>query len=458
MFDLLVRNGKIVSSEKVFNGNIYVSGGKIAALTECDVLLDSVRMLDASGKFVFPGLLDCHAHLNDPGFTWREDFEHGSLAAAAGGVTTIIDMPLQNEPALTDAGIFQKKQEAVRDKALVDYAFWGGLTDENLGKLEELHNAGVTSFKVFIGPVSPDYRSLNMGVVREALQITAKLGALVGFHAEDYSVIKHEEARALREGRKGRRDFLRSRPRVAELISTENVIRLCRETGAKVHICHVSHPEVAELIRGAQREGLPVTGETCTHYLVFTEDDLIREGMLYKCAPPLREREAVERLWDYVTDGTLGCVASDHSPCAEHEKGEEKGSFEAWGGISGIQSALQVFFEQAVNRRGLSPTLVASRLSEGVARTFGLYGRKGAIEVGFDADLVLFDPDKEWEITKESLFYLNKISAFVGQKGKGLPTVTLVRGQIVYQDGERRADFGCGELVKRSGCRCPITA
>ena len=164
-------------------------------MTECDVLLDSAQTLDASGKLVFPGLLDCHAHLNDPGFTWREDFGHGSLAAAAGGVTTIIDMPLQNEPALTDASIFRKKEEAVRDKALVDYAFWGGLTDENLGKLEELHNVGVTSFKVFIGPVSPDYRSLNMGIIREALQITAKLGALVGFHAEDYSVIKHEEAR-----------------------------------------------------------------------------------------------------------------------------------------------------------------------------------------------------------------------------------------------------------------------
>lgn len=448
-FDLLIKNGKMVSSQGVKEGNIYVSQGKTAALTSVDVLWEAENSLEASGKFVFPGMVDCHVHLNDPGFTWREDFEHGTLAAAAGGVTTIIDMPLQNEPALTNARIFQKKHRAIKDKALIDYAFWGGLIGENIDQIEELHQCGVTSFKVFIGPVSPDYRSLDMGTVREALQRTANLGALIGFHAEDYSIIKHEEARAEKEGRSGRADFLRSRPLLAELITTDNLIALCRETGARIHICHVSHPDVAEKIQQAQKEGLPVTAETCTHYLIFSEEDFLRDGMFLKCAPPLREINAIDRLWDYVLNGTLSCIASDHSPCTLSEKREENGAFMAWGGISGLQSTMQILFEHAVNRRGLCPSLLAARLAEGASRIFGLYGRKGAIEVGFDADYVIFDPEKKWEINPESLYYLNRFSAFSGQKGKGLPSATLVRGQIVYMDGEQKADFGYGELVKR---------
>ena len=405
-----------------------------------------------SGKLIFPGAIDAHVHLNDPGYTWREDFEHGTLAAAAGGVTTVIDMPLQNKPALTDASIFQAKHEAVRNNALVDYAFWGGLVG-GPDKMRELHDAGVVAFKVFMGPVSPDYRSLDIGTVREILMEAASLGAVVGFHAEDYSIIKREEARAQSEERVGRGDFLLSRPLSAELIAVENIIELVRETGAKAHICHVSHPEVAERIRRAQATGLPVSAETCAHYLVYSQHDFLREGALFKCAPPLREKDAVERLWNYVADGTIRCVASDHSPCAPREKDEQSGIFAAWGGISGIKTTMQVFYEHAVRRRQMSATLLSRCLSEGPARIFGLYGRKGAIEVGFDADLVVFDPEREWEITPESLFYLNKISAFAGLKGKGLPVITLVRGEPVFQNeggkSEKTSSFGHGKLIAR---------
>lgn len=445
---MLISGGKVVAHDRVYCADIAIDDGKIAAIGEN--LGEATQRIDATGRYLFPGAIDCHAHLNDPGFTWREDFEHGSLAAAAGGVTTIIDMPLQNEPALTDAAIFSKKQEAVAPKALVDYAFWGGLVDFNLDKLEELDTAGVLSFKVFIGPVSPDYQSLSMGLIREALQIARKFDGLIGFHAEDYSVIKHEEARAKEEGRTDWRGFLDSRPLIAEILSTQNIISLARETGSRAHICHVSHPDVAELIRQAQQEGLPITGETCTHYLVFSEEDVVQNGSLFKCAPPLRERSAVERLWEYVLDGTLGSVGSDHSPCADKEKSEkEHGVFGAWGGISGIQSVMQVFFDQAVNKRGHCPSLLARRLSEDTAKTFGIYGRKGALQVGFDADVVILDPNQEWEITPTSLHYLNPISAFVGLKGRGLPVTTLVRGKVVFDEGERKASFGHGQLIKK---------
>jgi allantoinase len=349
-------------------------------------------------------------------------------------------MPLQNEPALTSGALFRAKHEAVRDKARVNYGFWGGLVDDVPDKMEELHDAGVVAFKIFIGPVSPDYHSLHLGAVREALRKASSLGALVGFHAEDFAVVKHEEARAQREGRGGRLDFLRSRPLSAELIAVGNVIELVRETGARAHICHVSHPEAAERVRRARAEGLPLSAETCTHYLVFSEDDFLREGALFKCAPPLRDRDSMERLWDYVADGTLQCVASDHSPCAPREKDEKKGAFAAWGGISGIQTTMQVLYDGAVVRRHLAPELLARCLSREPARLFGLYGRKGAIEVGFDADIVVFDPERQWEITPDSLFYLNKISAFVGLKGKGRPVMTFVRGELAFRDGSGKSE------------------
>jgi allantoinase len=446
IFDLLLRNGTVVASDGLFEGNVYVKEGKIAAITQWDIAWEARRTEDVSGKLVFPGAIDVHVHFNDPGYLWREDFEHGTLAAAVGGVTTVLDMPLQNEPALTSGAIFHAKHAAVRDKALVNYGFWGGLVDDVPEKMEELHDAGVVAFKIFIGPVSRDYRSLDMGAVREALRKAASLGALVGFHAEDFAIIKHEEARAEKEGRRGRLDYLRSRPRSAEIIAVENVIELVRETGARAHICHVSHPEAAERVRRARLEGLPLSAETCTHYLVFSEDDFLREGTLFKCAPPLRERDAVERLWEYVIDGTLQCVASDHSPCAPREKDEKDGAFAAWGGISGVQTTMQVLYENAVHRRHLGPELLARCLSEAPARIFGLYGRKGAVAVGFDADIAVVDPEREWEIGPDSLFYLNKISAFTGLRGRGRPVMTFVRGELVFRDDSRVSSSSHGRL------------
>jgi allantoinase len=448
VFNLVIKNGKVVTADRIFEASICVRDGKIAAIVETGSPVEADEVIDAKGNFIFPGAIDTHAHLNDPGYTWREDYSHGTAAAGVGGFTTIIDMPLQNEPALTDAKIFDKKQEIVSPNAYVDYCFWGGLVDYNLDKLQELDEKGCVAFKSFIGPVSPDYVSLSIGQAKEAIEILKKSGARAGFHCEDYSIIKWEEARAKRKDKNDWQDFLDSRPLIAELIATQNIIDLARELDAKVHICHVSHPRVAKMIQDAQLEGVDVTAETCGHYLTFTDKDVIKNGSLFKCAPPLREAAAVEEMWEYVNNGTLSCVASDHSPCELSEKSEEKhGVFGAWGGISGIQNVMQVVFSEGVAKRGYSPTLLARSLSEGPAKSFGIYGKKGAIEVGFDADLVILDPEKEWEITPDSLYYVNKISAFMGLKGKGLPVCTLVRGQVVAKDGQLVGQKGFGELV-----------
>lgn len=450
MWDLIIKNGKIVDIDRIFEGTLAVQDGKIAAILEVNNNYSEAKeIIDVGGKYVFPGVIDCHAHLNDPGYLWREDYRHGTAAAAVGGVTTVIDMPMQNSPALTNKNIFKDKEKAVAPSALVDYCFWGGLVDYNVNELAGLNEAGVLAFKSFIGPVSPDYVSLSIGQVRHALQIIKGFNGLAGFHCEDYSIIKTEEARANSEGRNSRKDYLNSRPVVAELIATQNIIELARETGARVYICHVSHPAIAEAIKNAKNEGVHITGETCSHYLVYTEDDYLERGSFYKCAPPLRTKDAKESLWEYVFDGTLSCVASDHSPCEPGEKSEEQhGVFGSWGGISGIQNIFQVMFDQAVNKRGYCPSMLSRCLAYGPARTFGIYGKKGALKVGFDADLVIVDPELEWEITPESLKYLNSVSAFVGLKGKGLPVCTLVRGTVVAQNGQPRNIYGYGKLVK----------
>jgi len=452
MYDLLIKGGTIVSGEGTVRADIAVADGRVAAILHGPHDTMAQETIDADGKLVFPGAIDSHAHLNDPGFTWREDFAHGTRAAAKGGVTTVVDMPLQNEPALTTGAIFRKKQQAVSPSAYVDYCFWGGLVESNFATLGELDECGVTAFKSFIGPVSDDYSSLSMGQVKEALEILKRFDARAGFHCEDYSIIKWEEKRAREEGRNTRRDFLDSRPVIAELIATKNIIDLARLVGAKVHICHVSHPSVAEEIRRAKQAGLDITGETCSHYLTFTEQDLIEKGTLFKCAPPLRTQADSQKMWEYILDGTLSCVGSDHSPCAPEEKDEEThGIFGAWGGISGIQSLFQVMYDQAVNRKGFPASVVARCLSEGPAKAFDIFGRKGAIAPGFDADMVILDPDLRWKITEPSLEYLNKISAFCGLEGKGLPICTIVRGKVVYRDGQVCGEKGHGRLICKNG-------
>ncbi len=345
-------------------------------------------------------------------------------------MTTLIDMPLQNTPPLTSADAFANKLAVFEGRSLVDYALWGGLVTDNAAELAGMEAAGAVGFKAFIAPVSLGYSSVDMGLAREALFRIKAFGGLAGFHCEDHALICAGEAKA-KAGGGTRRAFLDSRPVVAEVIATANVIELARETGARVHICHVSHPRVAELVRRAQADGLSVTGETCPHYLVFTEENLLSCGTVFKCAPPLRTAEARDGLWEYVLDGTLSCIGSDHSPSRPDEKDEAvHGVMGAWGGLSGLQSLVQVMFDQAVTRRGCSPSLLA-RFASSAARVFGLDGRKGALGVGLDADAVLIDPGRAWTITAHSLRYLNPFSAFEGLEGVGLPVCTVVRGRVV---------------------------
>lgn len=456
MYDLVIKNGKIVLSDAIFSGNIAVNAGKIAVVLAEGLEPEAREVIDGKGNYVFPGAIDTHAHLNDPGYEWREDYAHGTAAAAVGGYTTIIDMPLQNEPALTDAKIFDAKIAKVSPNAYVDYCFWGGLVPTNFEHLSELNAKGCVALKSFIGPVSPDYASLNYGQTFEAMQIIQKFGGRAGFHCEDFSTIKWQEQRMKNEGRLDWKAFLDSRPLIAEMLATINIIEIAKSTGCKAHICHVSHPDVAQKIKEAQQEGYDITAETCAHYLCFSEDDVIEKGALFKCAPPLRSKSDVDRLWDYVVDGTFSGIASDHSPCSYDEKHNEilgqkiETVFDVWGGISGIQSCVQVAFYEGCVKRGISPSVLANAMAKLPAKAFGIYGQKGDIQVGFDADFTIIDPNKEWEIKAEDLQYVNKLSAYVGKKGKGLPVCTIVRGKVIAQDGKLTDSKGFGKFIRKT--------
>ncbi|MFM1538392.1 amidohydrolase family protein [Helcococcus bovis] len=372
-----------------------------------------------------------------------------------GGYTTIIDMPLQNEPALTNDKLFDIKEEKVSKEAYSDYCFWGGFVPENFYDLKGLDEKGVVAFKSFLGPVSPDYTPLSYGKMYEGLEILKELDARAGFHAEDFSVIKERERVMQERGRLDWEGFLDSRPLSAELIATRAVVDIAKELNAKVHICHVSHPDVAKIVKDAQDEGYDITAETCAHYLTFTREDVIKNGELFKCAPPLRDQKAVEGMWEHVKMGTFSGIATDHSPCSYDEKYKEilgqkiNNVFDVWGGMSGVQSGVQAVISEGINKRGVSPSIIVEAMCVKPAKTFGIYGRKGDIKEGFDADLIIVDLEKEWEITSEELLYVNKMSGYVGLKGKGKTVTTILRGKVVAEDGKVVGEAGYGELIKK---------
>ncbi len=446
MMHLAINNALIVTDKRVLKGSIGVKDGKIELISQSPIEADKV--ISGDGKYLFPGIIDNHVHLNDPGFTWREDFAHGTKAAAIGGVTTIVDMPMQNEPAVSSAEIFEAKAKHVSSESYIDYSFWGALVDYNINDLKGLRKAGAKAFKSFLCPVGKDYTPLFTGQIRDVLEITKSMDALAGFHCEDYHIIEYEEQKARLERRLSIRDYLNARPLSAEMIAARQILEIAREKGAKVHICHVSHKDVVDMIHEYRRKGVEVSLETCPHYLLFTEEDVIENGNVYKCSPPIREKSNLDAMWKAVEHDEIDCIVSDHSPCQIDEKAESLGAFDAWGGISGLQTGLMTMFHEGVVKRGLDPAFISRTMAKRPAELFGFGALKGQIQIGYDADLVLLDPEAHWEITEESLAYLNRFSAFTGLKGKGKPVMTILRGKIIVENGVLSMAEKKGQLIR----------
>lgn len=450
MIQLKIEHAALVTPLGIVQGGVLVDDGKIKKIFQGKDDTKAETLIDADGKYVFPGFIDGHVHFNEPGYEKREDFLTGTRAAAYGGVTTVIDMPLNNKPCVWKKDILKKKAEQVDAKAYVDYRLWGACIHENGEEIDGLCEARAAALKGFLCDPGPDYTKVTLEDIKSILTKLKKWGIPAGFHCEDDEIIKELTAQKKREHCMSRRDFLETHPVRAECKAVEDVLRIAEEVKGRVHICHVSHPDVAKLIYEAKKRGVNVTAETCPQYFLLSEEDLLEKGPIIKCTPPVRAKEAGWELFEYVLNGTLDCICSDHSPAPMEEKVEkENGIFDAWGGLSSVQTTPMSMYDYFVNVRKASVFQLTKVFCENPARIFGIDHCKGKIEEGYDADFTIIDPDLSWEIRAEDMKYKHPISAFTGLKGQGKPVMTIVRGRVIVDGKELIGIPGYGnEILK----------
>jgi allantoinase len=462
--DRIIKNGSILTPDGMYPLDIGIKNGKIerlaASIADCEA---DVEVLDAQGLWVLPGVIDAHVHLNEPGMGSWEGFDSGSASLAAGGVTTYIDMPLNGLPPTVDAEALRLKLAAAAGRSHVDYALWGGLVPGNLDRLEELSRLGVVGYKAFMsdpgGEGEGAFRQVDDVTLYEGMRRIAGLGGVLALHAESEPIVSKLSGEALAEKRTTALDFAASRPVLAELEAVGRALLFAELTGCPLHFVHISSQAAVQQITRARMSGLPVTVETCPHYLTLTEKDMEGMGALAKCAPPLRSLKEQELLWEEVRAGRIDWIASDHSPCpAEVKEIGKDGFFGAWGGISGAQSTLELMVTEGIVRRGVSPRLLARLLSEAPARRFGLYPRKGAVMTGSDADLVLLDPAAAYTLRKEDLLYRHPHSPYVGYEFSCRVKATLCRGSIIYKQGQGIVTPGQGQWVRPSASQADAPA
>ncbi|MFD1775603.1 allantoinase [Paenibacillus rhizophilus] len=452
-YELIIKNGLAVLPGEVVKLDIGIAGGKIAAL-EADIEAgpDST-VLDAEGQYVLPGMIDMHVHFNEPSFGHWEGFRTGSASLAAGGCTTYADMPLNGNPPTVNLPALSLKAEMAAGHSAVDYVLWGGLVPGNLEHLEELWSAGVTGFKAFIsnpgGEGEGRFREVDDETLYQGMKKIASLGGILALHAESDEMTAVLAAEAVREGRMEARDFAASRPPQAELEAVARALLYGERTGCRLHFVHISTAAAIEMIQEAKLRGQDVSAETCPHYLILTEDDMESMGPVAKCAPPLRSAEEREKLWKALAEGKIDLIASDHSPCPPELKlAAGLSFFEAWGGISGAQSSMELMFHEGVNKRKLPVTLISRLLSGLPAERFGLSGRKGSIALGLDADLAVLNPDMPYTLAASDLLYRHKHSPYAGMNLSCRVTSTICRGEIVYTREQGVISPEGGEWIK----------
>ena len=435
--DLVVRGKRVVTPEGEHPVAIHIRSGVIAALSAFDDVPAGVPVHEAGESVVMPGLVDTHVHINEPGRTDWEGFSTATRAAAAGGVTTLIEMPLNSIPATTTAAAFREKLAAAAGKLWVDVGFWGGVLPGNLAELQPLWEAGAFGFKCFLAPSGvEEFARVGEADLRKVLPELVALGAPLLAHAElpgpiDDAVKSLEKAAPRRYA-----TWLAARPRAAENEAIGLLIRLSREFNARVHVVHLSSSDAIPEIAQAKSDGLALTVETCPHYLTFSAEEIVDGATEFKCAPPIREAENREKLWAALGDGTIDLVATDHSPCLPAMKLAEDGDFlRAWGGIASLQLSLPALWTQA-RSRSYAVRRVADWQCRRPAQLAALEGRKGAITVGSDADLVIWNPDATFRVEPSQLHHRHKITPYARRELAGVVETTFLRGRKIYERGE----------------------
>jgi len=451
-----IKNARIVKNEELQEVNIYIEKGKIKDIVpEGKALLPAEKEIDAKGNIVFPGFIDPHVHFDDPGFTEREDFETGTRSAAAGGITTIIDMPCTSIPPVINGQNFDYKLNIVKSKAYVDFAFWGGVTPEQVESeeykksLKELKNRGIVGVKFYTISGMELYPRMPVSDMDKSFRAAKELDLVCAVHAEDCYLVDYYSHLMQEMGREDPESWSEGRTYEAEPEAIWSVVGITKKAGNKLHIVHLSTKEGLDIIRLAKAQGLNVSTETCPQYLVFTAEDFKKIGSILKIAPPLRKEEDKEELWKGLKDGSIDFICTDH---AAGKYPEEKSSPDIWknyAGIPGTQLAVPTMLHYGYHQGRLTLSEIQKLMSENTAKRYGLYPQKGAIQIGSDADFSVVDLDKEWMVEPSKLESKGKYSPFTGKMFKGKIYMTIVRGEVVYKEdkgivGKR----GYGEFVK----------
>jgi allantoinase len=446
------RSTQVVTPNGIEAATVLVREGRIAAVGAFDDVPPDAQLRDFRDFVLLPGLVDSHVHINEPGRMEWEGFATATRAAVAGGVTTLIDMPLNCAPETIDTNALDAKRNAARGKAFVDWATWGGVVRGNANALRPLAAAGVPGFKCFLIHSGIDgFAWVDEAELRLALDKLRGTGLPLLAHAEVAGPVE-AATNALNKGGADWRKYstyLASRPDTAETEAISLLIRLAEEYGTPVHIVHLSSAQALPLLAAARERGAPVTVETCVQYLWFASEEIPDGATEYKCAPPIRSSENREALWTALEDGLIDMVVTDHSPCPPEMKGRELGRWDkAWGGIAGLGLALPVFWA-AVNRRGMRLDRLAEWMAAKPARLAGLEGKKGVLSPGADADIVVFDPYAVWSITENDLHFRHKLSPYLGAEVRGRVIETWLRGEPVYQMGRFQGHARGEELVRQ---------
>jgi allantoinase len=427
---------RVVTPAGVRAAAVIVDDGKIQAVVDPSQIPAEASVIDCGDYVLLPGLVDAHTHINEPGRTEWEGFETATRAAAAGGFTTLVDMPLNCLPATTTVAALEAKRAAAKGKCTVDWAAWGGVSDHNHAHLEPLAAAGVRGFKCFLAEPGIDgFSRVDEAELRVAATHIARTGLPLLTHSELPGPIEAAAEKLAGADWRCYASWLASRPDEAELEAIRLMLRLCEEHGFRLHIVHLATANAVPELRRARERGVAVTIETCPHYLHFAVEEIPDGSTLHKCAPPIRSAANREGLWEALREGVIDLIATDHSPCPPAMKRLEEGNFQiAWGGIASLSVALPVVWS-GMRRRGFSLEGLARWMSATPAALADVDHRKGAIAEGRDADFVLFDPDAEIEVAAETLYTRHPISPYVGEKLCGRVVATWLRGRQVFKDG-----------------------
>jgi allantoinase len=446
MVDLVVKNAKLLLESGLTSGGLGVEDGRICSIATDQHLPDASTVIDAAGKIVIPGLIDAHAHLHDPTMLNHEDFTTGSRAAAAGGITTVIDMPLTSQvdsPKAVDDKITQGESMSV-----VDFSLYAGmLNSDNYTMIPALVEKGIAAFKAFTCEPYP----VSDGVLVQALSTASEFGAHITLHAENQGVLD-EFGKEMEGEWDAPISHSLSRPNIAEQLAVKQATSIAEQTGGHLHVAHITTREGMAEVEKAKLKGTMVTTEVCPHHLVFHRDEMNRLGPKSKMNPPLRATTDRSALWSALLRGTIDMTVSDHAPCPIEMKDAGKEDIrEAWSGVDGIQIILRVLLSEGFNKGRISLTRLMNVSSRNPAKLFGLYPRKGVLAIGADADFVIIDPSQEEKLTSEMMFSKCGWTLYEGMTMKGVPTMTVVRGTPVYEEDRMLVKPGHGRFQAMTG-------